>query len=150
VAEHPVRAGRVEAPEGGSDDDARWAVLAARAAATKTDASTLVLDVGEVLGIVRWFVVTDGRNPRQVKTIAEEVERLVAEAGGPRPLRVEGLSGLEWVLLDYGDLVVHVFHRELRSFYDLERLFSDVPRLAWEDGDAGATDALSAADVGSR
>ena len=67
-----------------------------------------------------------------VRTIAEEVEDRVAKAGGPRPIRVEGRNDLQWVLLDYGDLVVHVFLEETRQYYDLERLWSDVPRVAWE------------------
>jgi ribosome-associated protein len=105
--------------------------VAARSAATKTDDDTVVLDVGEVLGLTSWFVITSGRNPRQVKAIVDEIERQVVEAGGPKPLRVEGLDAREWVLMDYGDFVVHVFLDESRRFYDLERLWSDVPRLDW-------------------
>ena len=56
-------------------------------------------------------------------------------AGGPKPRRVEGLDGLEWVLLDYGDFVVHVFHHETRKYYELERLWSDVPRVDWRTDD---------------
>jgi ribosome-associated protein len=67
-----------------------------------------------------------------VKTIAEEVEHQVGLDGGPRPLRVEGLDDLSWVLLDYGDFVVHVFSEEARRFYELERLWSDVPRVDWQ------------------
>ena len=59
-----------------------------------------------------------------------------AESGGPRPLRVEGLSDLSWVLLDFGDLVVHVFADEIRRFYDIERLYRDVPVIAWQDQSA--------------
>jgi ribosome-associated protein len=121
-----------------------WPVVAARAAAAKTDDETIVLDVGSVLAIVGTFVITSGRNPRQVKAIAEEVELKVSEAGGPRPLRVEGLDGLEWVLLDYGDFVVHVFHTETRKYYELERLWGDVPRIAWQESatvDAAVGDA---------
>jgi ribosome-associated protein len=113
----------------GSVED--WVVTAAVAAASKTDDETVVLDVGEVLALTSWFVVTSGRNPRQVKAIVEEIELQVAESGGPRPLRVEGLDAREWVLIDYGDFVVHVFMDESRRFYDLERLWSDVPRLDW-------------------
>jgi ribosome-associated protein len=117
-----------------TDEATRWVREAARAAATKTDEETLVLDVARVLGIVGWFVVTAGRNPRQVRTIAEAVEEQVAAAGGPKPQRVEGFDALEWVLLDYGDFVVHVFNGENRRFYDLERLWRDVPRLDWRVG----------------
>ncbi len=110
---------------------AGWAVLAARAAAAKTDEPTVVLDVGDVLSITSYFVVTGGRNARQVKTVAEEVEAALAAAGGPRPLRTEGLDSLRWVLLDFGDFVVHVLSDEARQYYELERLWADVPRLDW-------------------
>ena len=90
-----------------------------------------MLEVGPVLGIVGHFVIAAGRNSRQVRTIAEEVEEQVAAAGGPKPLRVEGLDALEWVLLDYGDFVVHIFHVDTRRFYELERLWGDVPRVDW-------------------
>jgi ribosome-associated protein len=106
-----------------------WVKVAARAAAAKTDESTVVLEVGEVLSITSYFVVTGGRNARQVKTIAEEVEAAVAGVGGPRPLRTEGLDSLRWVLLDYGDFVVHVLLDEARRYYEIERLWADVPRL---------------------
>jgi ribosome-associated protein len=79
------------------------------------------------------FVITSAPNDRLVRTIAEEVERRVKEAGGPAPLRVEGLREAEWVLLDYGDFVVHVFLEETRRFYDLERLWADAPRVEWEE-----------------
>jgi len=110
-----------------------WAVTAARAAAAKTDEPTVVLDVGDVLAITGWFVITGGRNARQVRTVAEEVEQQVGDAGGPKPLRVEGLDAADWVLLDYGDFVVHVFRDEAREYYDLERLWRDVPVVDWQD-----------------
>jgi ribosome-associated protein len=134
VAEHApaaVGAGDAVAP---TDQSLRWVRRAARAASAKTDEDTVVLEVDRVLSIVGWFVVTAGRNPRQVRTVAEEIEEQVAAAGGPRPQRVEGLDALEWVLLDYGDFVVHVFHTETRRFYDIERLWRDVPRVDWRDG----------------
>lgn len=118
-----------------------WVTLAARAAAGKTDAETVVLDVSEVLAIVGWFVITGGRNARQVKAVAEEIENRLTEAGGPKPARIEGLDTLDWVLLDYGDFVVHVFRDELRAYYELERLWSDVPRVDWQADGAGSTPA---------
>jgi ribosome-associated protein len=92
----------------------------------------VVLEVGEVLSIVDWFVITSASNPRQVRTIAEEVEARLKAAGSPGPLRTEGLDDARWVLLDFGDVVVHVFLDEVREFYALERLWGDVPRLDWE------------------
>lgn len=106
--------------------------IAARAADEKTATDTVVLEVGEVLGIAEAFVITSAGNERLVRTIAEEIERQVKEAGGPGPLRVEGMSDARWVLMDYGDIVVHVFLEEARRYYDLERLWSDAPRFDWQ------------------
>ncbi len=112
------------------EDDTTWVLAAARAAAAKTDDDTVVMDVSELLVVTGWFVVTSAGNPRLVRAVTDEVERVLAEAGGPRPLRVEGRDTLEWVLMDYGDFVVHVFDTDTRAFYDLERLWRDAPRLA--------------------
>jgi ribosome-associated protein len=114
-----------------ASDGVDWVLEAARAAASKTDESTVVLDVGDVLSITGWFVITSGGNTRQVRTIAETVEERVAEIGGPKPLRIEGLDSSQWVLMDYGDFIVHVFMEETRAFYDLERLWRDVPTVKW-------------------
>ncbi len=122
-------------------DDAQWAVVAARAADDKSASDVVILEVGPVMALCEHFVVASASNTRQVRTIAEEVEAQIAEAGGPRPLRVEGLDDLRWVLLDYGDLVVHVFLEETRQYYDLERLWSDVPRVPWQDDARRAADA---------
>jgi ribosome-associated protein len=116
----------------------RWCQIAARAAAAKKGEDTIILEVGRVLAITEAFVITSGANARQVRTIAEEVEAKLKEAGGPSPLRIEGLDDARWVLLDYGDFVVHVFLDEVRRFYDLERLWADSPRWAWEEGDQAA------------
>jgi len=61
------------------------------------------------------------------------LEEKVADAGGPKPLRIEGLDSLQWVLMDYGDFVVHVFSDETRAYYELERLYRDVPVLDWRE-----------------
>jgi ribosome-associated protein len=114
-----------------ADELERWVRTAARAASGKTDEPTVVLSVGEVLAITSYFVITGGHNARQVKAVAEEVEEQVAAAGGPKPQRVEGLDSMRWVLLDYGDFVVHVMLDEARDYYSLERLWSDVPVLDW-------------------
>lgn len=84
-----------------------------------------------MLAIVDWFVIASAGNPRQVRTIAEEVEAQVKRQSGEGPLRVEGMDDARWVLLDFGDVVVHVFLEEVRAFYELERLWGDVERLDW-------------------
>lgn len=114
-----------------ADDVRRWVVEAAGAADEKLGRDIVVLEVGKVLSIADWFVIVDGANERQVKTIVDAIEERVAGHGGPRPLRVEGLDARQWVLMDYGDFIVHVFSRDTRDYYELERLWSDVPRLDW-------------------
>ena len=116
-----------------ADQVREWARTAARAASAKGGEDTVIIEVGSVLAITDAFVITSGRNGRQVKTIAEEVEARLKVDGGIKPMRVEGLGDSQWILLDYGDLVVHVFLDETREYYDLERLWSDAPRVAWED-----------------
>ena len=108
-----------------------WCEVAAQAAASKKGDDIVILDVGAVLVITDSFVITSAPNDRLVRTIAEEVERRIKEVGGPAPLRIEGQREAEWVLLDYGDFVVHVFLEETRRFYDIERLYRDVPVIDW-------------------
>jgi ribosome-associated protein len=118
--------------EGATLDTIRdWVTTAARAASAKKAENTVVLDVSGVLSITDAFVITSGNNRRQVQTIAEEVEAQVKAIAGPSPIRVEGLTDAQWVLLDYGDFVVHVFLDEVRRYYDLERLWADAPVLEW-------------------
>ena len=88
-----------------------------------------MLDVGEVLAIAERFVITGASNTRQVRTIAEDVEEVVKAAGFDGPLRVEGLSDSTWVLLDFGDVVVHVFQDDARSAYDIDALWMDARRV---------------------
>jgi ribosome-associated protein len=110
--------------------------VAARAASSKTSEATVVIDVGDLLGITDHFVITSGSNVRQVRTIAEEIElRVKAQGGGP-PRYIEGLDDARWVLLDYGQFVVHVFLDEARRYYDLERLWADAPRVQQPSFDA--------------
>ncbi|MDQ1402679.1 MAG: ribosome-associated protein [Actinomycetota bacterium] len=109
------------------------ALVAARAASAKKGTDTVVLDVGPVLAITDAFVITSGSNPRLVRTIADEIEQQVKDAGGSAPLRTEGLDDARWVLLDYGEFVVHIFLDEAREYYDLDRLWSDAPVLARDD-----------------
>ena len=90
--------------------------VVARAASSKLGRDTVVLGVEKLLGITDAFVVTSGANPRQVRTIRDEVERQLKVAGRGKPLSVEGLDDAQWVLMDYGDFLVHVFLEETRRF----------------------------------
>ena len=116
-----------------------WCAVAARAAWGKGGEDTIILSVGQVLVITDAFVITSGSNSRQVRTIVEEVEERVKQAGGPAPLRIEGLDDARWVLMDYGDFVVHVMLSEAREFYQLERLWADAEPWSWQEGEALAT-----------
>ena len=109
------------------------ALVAARAADDKLGEQTVVLAMGELLGVVDAFVVTSGRNDRQVRALVDEVERKVKDHDGTAPVAVEGLSDATWVLMDYGDFIVHVFAEQTRSYYDLEHLWSGAPRITWQD-----------------
>ena len=104
--------------------------MAVVAAEDKLGQDTEAFFVGEIMGITDWFIVTSGNNARQVRGIVDEIEEQVTRAGGPKPIRIEGKDSLSWVLMDYGSFVVHVFSSETRDYYDLERLWKDVPRLS--------------------
>jgi ribosome-associated protein len=113
------------------------AVLAARAADAKKGDDIVVLDVGDIIGIVETFVITSAPNTRLVRTIVDEVVKQLFEQTGVKPRSVEGLDDMSWVLLDYGDLVVHVFLEPTREFYGLERLWTDAARIVWDGARAG-------------
>jgi ribosome-associated protein len=104
--------------------------LAALAAEDKLGQNTVMLAMGELFGVVDAFVITSGRNTRQVRTLVDEIEQRVKEGCGQSPLAVEGLRDLTWVLMDYGDFLVHVFLEATRDFYDLEHLWAGAPRVA--------------------
>lgn len=100
--------------------------IAAVAADAKGGEDLVALDVSEPLPLVDIFLLVTGRNERNVAAIADEVEEKLLEAGHKR-LRREGRQEARWVLLDFGDLVVHVFHEQERVYYGLERLWKDCP-----------------------
>lgn len=112
-----------------SADIESWVRLAIDGAAEKLAQRSTAFMVGDVLGITDWFVVTSGATGRQVRAIVEGIEEMVFLGDGPKPLRIEGLDAPDWVLMDYGSFIVHVFTEEAREYYDLERLWSDVPQL---------------------
>ena len=106
--------------------------LAAAVADDKKANDPVIIDVGDVFSVSDYFVVVSGSNPRQVAAIVDAIEEEIKKVGGPSPVRVEGAESREWVLMDYGPFVVHVFHQEQRDFYQLERLWGDRPRVGWE------------------
>ncbi|MBI3648449.1 MAG: ribosome silencing factor [Actinobacteria bacterium] len=108
------------------------ALAAARAASAKQAEDVVILDVSGIIAITDYFVICSASSERQIKTVVEEIEKAVRELG-ERPVRREGEGDGGWWLLDYVDAVVHVFGEEEREYYDLERLWSDAPRVAWEE-----------------
>lgn len=106
---------------------------AAAAASAKKAERLVILDVSRQLVITDHFLICSGNTDRQVKTIAEEVERRLLEKKTIKPARREGEREARWIVLDYIDFVVHVFHNEDRDYYDLERLWSDATRVQFED-----------------
>ena len=126
-AEAEAAGGQPPAQEGGPLEDER-VVEALRAAGDKKAAALVALDLREVASFTEYFLIASGANARQVQAIADEVvERL--KQRGARALRVEGYRTAEWVLLDYGDFIFHVFEEKARRFYDLERLWRDAARV---------------------
>lgn len=108
---------------------------AARAADDKKGSDIVVFAVGDVLAITDYFVITSASNRRLVRTLVEEIEQVVRDRLGRSPIRMEGVSEQQWVLIDYGDVVVHVFTDEIRAYYEIERLYRDVPKVDWQSDD---------------
>jgi ribosome-associated protein len=112
---------------------------ALRAASDKKGIELIVLDLRAIASFTDYFLIASGTNVRQVQAIADEiVEQLKKQ--GTRAARVEGYNTAEWVLVDYGDFVVHVFEDKARRFYDLERLWRDATRVALPPELAGGGD----------
>jgi ribosome-associated protein len=119
-------------------DASRRAAVAARAADDKLGSEIVVLDVGDINSITERFVLVSANNTRQVRTIVDEIEAQMKAEAHEGPRAVEGLDDATWVLMDFGDVIVHVFVTETRAFYDLDRLWADapvelVPQLASRD-----------------
>jgi ribosome-associated protein len=109
------------------------AVLAAQALDEKLATDVVVLPVGDVLAITEYFVIASASNKRQVKSLADAVLTAVRDLTSRSLLRSEGAGEQQWVLIDYGDVVVHVFADETRRFYEIERLYKDVQPISWQD-----------------
>ena len=101
---------------------------AAEAAFDLKAEALVVLDVSEVSSFADTFILVTGRSDRQARSICDAIERRL-RAQGERPLGIEGYNDGRWVLMDFGDLIIHIFIPDVRAHYDLERLWSDAPRL---------------------
>lgn len=128
-----------------AQDDAITAALTAlRAADDKQGSDLVVLEVADLLTLVDLFVIASARNDRQLKAIADAIEEALRSEHDRRPIRREGTPESGWYLLDFGDVVCHLFDEERREYFALERLWSDVPRIDPDTGER-VDDAVPAA-----
>jgi len=104
--------------------------LAIHCAADKKATDLVVLDLRQVASFAEFFIIASGANQRQVQAISDEIEEQLKKQLSTRPIRIEGYSTAEWVLMDYGDFIVHIFNEKAREFYDLERLWRDAGKVA--------------------
>lgn len=111
------------------DEEVKLALLCAD---EKKAVETIVLDLRGITSFTEFFIITSGTNQRQVRAIADEIIEQLKKQMKVKAIRVEGYNGAEWVLLDYGDFVVHIFNEKSRGFYDLERLWRDAKKVNLE------------------
>jgi len=112
-----------------SDQSWERALLCAQAALDKKAYDLVILEVGAHTSVADYFVICTGRSDIQVQTIGRAIEEAMAKIK-VRPLAIEGFTHGQWVLVDFGDVVVHIFYETARDFYNLERLWSQAPRCA--------------------
>src|SRR5436190_4237054 len=103
--------------------------LAIKCAADKKAVDLVGLDLRDIASFTEFFVIATGNNQRQVQAIADEINEQLKKQLQTRPVRIEGYSSAEWVLLDYGDFVFYIFNGEAREFYDLARLWRDARKV---------------------
>ena len=108
------------------DDEVKLAITCA---SEKKAFNISAIDLREVASFTEFFIIASGSNMRQVQAISDEITEKLKEQLNSRVVRVEGYSAGEWVLLDYGDFIVHIFEQKAREFYDLERLWRDAKKV---------------------
>lgn len=106
-----------------------YALIAARAIDEKKGSDIVIQDVSELLNITDFFVICTAANNRRVDSIAEFVEEELTKEAGIKPISIEGLDESEWVLMDYGSIVVHIFQPQPRDYYRLEQLWDVAPTI---------------------
>ena len=107
-------------------------ITAVRAAEDKQAVDIQVLDLRGITTMADIFFICHGRNSRQNQAICDEIEQRLKEEHRERPMAIEGLKNAEWILMDYGDIVIHIFSEAAREYYDLGRLYRDAKRLQAE------------------
>lgn len=104
--------------------------LALKLASDKKAFDIVAIDLREVTSFAEFFIIVSGANARQVQAISDEINEQLKKQLKSRPLRIEGYQTGEWILLDYGDFIVHIFEKKQREIYNLERLWSDAKRVS--------------------
>ena len=125
---HPQPKARPAAQSATIEDLDERVLAALHAASEKKAIEPVVLDLREIASFTDYFVIVSGANERQVQAISDEIYESLKKSGHAAA-RVEGYKTAEWILLDYGDFVVHVFEQKARKFYDLERLWRESKRI---------------------
>ena len=105
------------------------ALAAARTAADNRGRDITVLDLRGITPVFDYFVIATGASRRQLHAISEEIDRVLEQEMGDHRLGIEGYTGSQWILLDYGDVVIHLFDEKTRGYYDLENLWSPAPHV---------------------
>jgi ribosome-associated protein len=108
------------------DENVQLAILCAD---EKKALNLVALDLREIASFAEFFIIASGANQRQVQAISDEINEQLKKHFKSRPVRIEGYNAAEWVLLDYGDFIVHIFDKDAREFYDLERLWRDARKV---------------------
>jgi ribosome-associated protein len=103
--------------------------LALHCASEKKALNPVVLDIREIASFAEFFVIVNGTNQRQVQAISDEISEQLKKQLQTRAVRIEGYKTAEWILMDYGDFIVHIFEPKSREFYDLERLWRDAKKV---------------------
>lgn len=103
--------------------------LALHCASEKKAFDIIALDLREIASFAEFFVICSGANQRQAQAISDEISEQLKKELDQRPIRIEGYRAAEWILLDYGDFIVHIFEKEARDFYDLQRLWRDAKQV---------------------
>lgn len=110
----------------------KMALIAYNALTDKKGEDVKVIEITEIASFADYFIIADGNNPSQISALVDNVEEKMSKAGF-EPKKIEGVRNSNWVLMDYGDIIVHVFSKEDRLFYDLERIWKDGKELTEED-----------------
>ena len=122
----------VEKRKGCSMDSKELAILAARAMDERRGSKITVLSLADLSTLADYFVVGTGASRIQTQAMADNIDHQLADLG-IRPNRMEGMQEGRWILVDYGQVIVHIFQEDERNFYNLERLWADAPALAFEE-----------------